>query len=1415
MNTGSFQIYDWLAKDIENEFNVDISDVSEDDEDSGMKQKYVAYIFAKSKQKNNVCIKVNGYTPFFWIELPDTWKKSWTLPLFEQLKDRLPKNMKNEIVDNIDRAVRLKYKFRDYQWNKPKKFMQLVFKSETALRHVYYALKKPFTFLPANLRKHHFPIYEKNIAPILRLIHLRKLKPTGFVRLEKAKQVKQLLADTEFELNYEVFWKDLHPVEEDSIGALKIASFDIECDSSHGDFPIAIKDYNKLEQNIGDEYRRIKSKNSAVTPSLIKQWIECAFREYSKKEFDVSLKSSIQTIFLKEKVVVAALRDGRLPAVASRDTEYKFITNKRLDTISFKIHTELMKNNKSKETVSKIVAILNEFLPKVEGDKVIQIGTVMYEYGNEKSSIKRHIITLRGCDPISGCEVVACDTVKQVFVEWCKMMRREQPNILTGYNINGFDFKFMWDCAKEYDCLHLLKNLGPLKNQECTLVEKELFSAALGHNFLYYFDMPGIVVVDLLKVIQKDHNLTSYKLDSVSNDFIFGSVTEIEHLENNDVKLTTPTTFSLEVGNYIVLYNKTIVGNEFIGNEKGEKRNIIHIDENNSVTVEGIENDSLLRCSKTKLFWSVGKDDVSPQDIFEKQNGTDADRALVAKYCVQDCELCLNLMQKLEIVANNIGMSNVCLVPFSFLFLRGQMIKTLSLVSSECLKESYLLPELPRPKEDVKDSYEGAIVLDPTPGIYLDDPVAVLDYSSLYPSSMIGSNISHDTLITEKIYQGDSGAELLRKRGIEFEDVSFDNYYMKLEGKTWKKHIFDAEPVKTCRYLQPPKKDDGEINDAKRGILPRILMKLLKARKDTRKLIKTEKDPFRCAVLDGLQLAYKVTANSLYGGVGAAVSALYYKEIAASTTAVGRNHLYLARDFCKETYPQCEIVYGDSVTSYTPVTIKHNNEILFEKIENIAFRFGNNNWIQCREDGKQEKESCELNDVETWTSKGWTKLHRIIRHTLSSNKKILRVLTHMGCVDVTDDHSLIRKNGEEVSPSDVQIGDELLHRDIDDVLNLRPNHTHDPMIRLSYDYYVNRGNVSIHCNGDTMELRYYKTKNPNAIKKIHKIDYTGYVYDLTTENHEFQAGVGNIIVHNTDSVFVNFKPTDESGKKLIGTEALEKTIEMAVNVEKKIQPLLAKPHCLEYEKTFTPFIQLSKKRYCGNKYETDVNKFKFTSMGIVLKRRDNAPIVKYIYEGIIKRIMNDRDIDAAIKFTFEIIDKILKGDFPIQYFIITKKLNSSYANPTSIVHKVLADRMGERDPGNKPQSNDRIPFAYVKTKTVPKLQGDRVEHPDYIEAKNLKLDYLFYITNQISKPVSQLFGLALENLRPYGYRLSNEHFEKLERMYCKENMCESDIREKIMIIKQKEAYDVIFCKRVKIEEGRRFGQSSITSFFKR
>jgi hypothetical protein len=75
--------------------------------------------------------------------------------------------------------------------------------------------------------------------------------------------------------------------------------------------------------------------------------------------------------------------------------------------------------------------------------------------------------------------------------------------------------------------------------------------------------------------------------------------------------------------------------------------------------------------------------------------------------------------------------------------------------------------------------------------------------------------------------------------------------------------------------------------------------------------------------------------------------------------------------------------------------------------------------------------------------------------------------------------------------------------------------------------------------------------------------------------------------------------------------------------------------------------------------------------------------------------------------------------------------------------------MAERDPGNKPQSNERIPYVFIKIKEEPGvdyLQGDRIEHVEYVRKNKLQVDFEKYILNQIMKPVSQLFELVVEKL---------------------------------------------------------------------
>ena len=114
-----------------------------------------------------------------------------------------------------------------------------------------------------------------------------------------------------------------------------------------------------------------------------------------------------------------------------------------------------------------------------------------------------------------------------------------------------------------------------------------------------------------------------------------------------------------------------------------------------------------------------------------------------------------------------------------------------------------------------------------------------------------------------------------------------------------------------------------------------------------------------------------------------------------------------------------------------------------------------------------------------------------------------------------------------------------------------------------------------------------------------------------------------------------------------------------------------------------------------------------------------------------------------------IITKTLKGNAltKSERIIEAKKPKEqrTYAERTRIVHAVLADRMADRDPGNKPSSNDRIPYVYIETKKEPELQGERVETPEYIITNKLKIDYLFYITNQIMIPSLKFLDLIIDN----------------------------------------------------------------------
>lgn len=197
-------------------------------------------------------------------------------------------------------------------------------------------------------------------------------------------------------------------------------------------------------------------------------------------------------------------------------------------------------------------------------------------------------------------------------------------------------------------------------------------------------------------------------------------------------------------------------------------------------------------------------------------------------------------------------------------------------------QRNMLIPNVQRQQQSQSDSqgvaYEGASVLDAKVGYY-ESPVATLDFASLYPSVMMAHNICYCTLVPKD----------------------------------------QAERMNADDIVKSPTGDHFVKMHIRQGILPEILTELLNARKSAKADLKTAEDPIDKAVLNGRQLALKVSANSVYGFTGAVVGQLPCLEISSTVTAYGREmikHTYnmVVQRFNEENgYPaNAEVIYGDT-----------------------------------------------------------------------------------------------------------------------------------------------------------------------------------------------------------------------------------------------------------------------------------------------------------------------------------------------------------------------------------------------------------------------------------------------------------------------------------------------------------------------
>ncbi|KAL5119589.1 DNA-directed DNA polymerase delta [Pleosporales sp. CAS-2024a] len=457
--------------------------------------------------------------------------------------------------------------------------------------------------------------------------------------------------------------------------------------------------------------------------------------------------------------------------------------------------------------------------PEANVDPVIQIANVVTRYGEDKPFV-RNVFCMDTVSPIAATQIFCFNNEGDMLMKWRDFLEEVDPDVIIGYNTSNFDFPYLLDRAKHLK-LPKFPYWSRLKTVQSKVESSNFSSKQLGNRDTKNTNTNGRLQLDLLQLIQRDHQLRSYTLNSVCAHFL-----------------------------------------------------------------------------------KEQKEDVHHSMITELYNGDSNSRRRLAVYCLKDAYLPQRLLDKLMCLVNYTEMARVTGVPFNYLLARGQQVRFISQLFRKALDHQLIVPDLPN-QGDNGDQYEGATVIEPKRGYY-KQPIATLDFASLYPSIMQAHNLCYTTWLDRQTVE-------------------------KLKLK------------KDDDYIVTPNGDMFCTAKTRKGLLSQILEELLGARKRAKRELAVETDPFKKAVLNGRQLALKVSANSVYGLTGATNGKLPCLAIASSTTSFGRQMI-------EKTKAEVEAKYNIA-NGYS-----HDAEVIYGDTDSVMVKFGTSELAEAMKLGEEAAE---------------------------------------------------------------------------------------------------------------------------------------------------------------------------------------------------------------------------------------------------------------------------------------------------------------------------------------------------------------------------------------------------------------------------------------------------------------------------
>jgi DNA polymerase delta subunit 1 len=212
---------------------------------------------------------------------------------------------------------------------------------------------------------------------------------------------------------------------------------------------------------------------------------------------------------------------------------------------------------------------------------------------------------------------------------------------------------------------------------------------------------------------------------------------------------------------------------------------------------------------------------------------------------------------------------------------------------------------------------------------------------------------------------------------------------------------------------------------------------------------------------------------------------------------------------------------------------------------------------------------------------------------------------------------------------------------------------------------------------------------------------------------------------------------DVQGRK--GQEAIDYSWEQGELAAEQCTRLFKRPNDLELEKVYCPYFLYSKKRYAAKMYEKKGDAVVFKKIdvkGLQVVRRDSCPYVRETLKSLLGMILESDDPRPVIQFARQASADLVAGKIPVEKLQMSKQLASDYKVP--MPHVAVRDKIKARAPGSEPQQGDRVQFVIVTGSRDAKMY-EKAEDPAWVrENPEIKVDYQYYFTNQLKKPVCDL-----------------------------------------------------------------------------